>query len=481
MDKTQKVLHLFEKISAIPRGTKREAALSAWLQAWAIGRGYTFDVDQAENLLIRVPATPGSEQAPILVLQGHMDMVCEKTPDSTHDFLTDPIRPILDGEWLRADRTTLGADNGIAIALALALAEDSTVAHPPLELLFTVEEEVGVGGALLLKPGFAAGKILLNLDSEDEGTFVVGCAGGKTSHIRQSLWFEPLWQWQAYGLTVSGLQGGHSGVDIHKHRASANALMARTLEHIRARVPLRIAALDGGTAHNAISREARACVAFDSQNFQTVSQVLRDFEQLLAEEYAGVEHDIHLTLEPCDSQRAVNEVGTEKLIRLLLALPHGVAHMSASVDGFVETSNNLAKIEIVGDELRVVTSQRSTVMSRLEELTTRIAAIALLAGAEVISTDGYPAWQPNLESALLARSRAIYQNLFGVAPKVEMIHAGLECGIIGDIFGGMEMISLGATIQNPHSPTERLNIPSVGRARQFLAALVASYAASGAV
>lgn len=471
----QKIIDIFEKISAIPRGTGREAALSAWLQTWADGRGYAWQSDSAGNLLIRVPASPGREAAPILILQGHMDMVCEKTPESTHDFLTDPIRPVVDGDWLRADGTTLGADNGIAIALALALVEDETLSHPPLELLFTVEEEVGIGGANRLQPGFALGKILINLDSEEEGTFVVGCAGGQTTRIRMGLWYEPLNHWQTYHLKVAGLQGGHSGVDIHKHRANANNLLARTLERIRARVPMRIAALNGGTAHNAIPREADACIAFDSGNFGVVEQALRDFEQGLAAEYAGVEHGISLSLGKCDYERAVNEVGTEKLVQFLLAIPHGVAHLSASVEGFVETSNNFARLEIEHEELHIVTSQRSTVMSRLEALTTRIGAIALLAGAQVRHSDGYPAWQPDMESALLKRSQDVYQSLFGVAPKVEMIHAGLECGIIGSIFGGMDMISLGATIQNPHSPQERLNIPSVGRVWQLLVALLESY------
>jgi dipeptidase D len=389
--------------------------------------------------------------------------------------LKDPIRPVVDGEWLRAEGTTLGADNGIAIALAMALAEEVVVRHPPLELLFTVEEEVGIGGANRLQPGFAEGKILINLDSEDEGTFVVGCAGGQTTHIRMGLWFEPLREWQSYNFKVSGLQGGHSGVDIHKHRANANRLLARTLARIRARVPMRIVGLQGGTAHNAIPRQAEACIAFDSGNFGVVEQVLRDFEQSLSAEYAGVESGINLTLGKCDADRAVNEVGSEKLVQLLMAIPHGVAHMSSSVDGFVETSNNFASLEIRGEELHLLTSQRSTVMSRLESLTERIGAIALLAGAQVRHSDGYPSWQPDMNSALLKRSRELYQSLFGVAPRVEMIHAGLECGIIGAIFGGMDMISLGATIQNPHSPQERLNIPSVGRVWKFLAALAESY------
>jgi dipeptidase D len=471
----QKIIHLFEQISAIPRGTGREAALSAWLQAWAGQRSYPWKADAAGNLLIRIPASSGCEAAPVLILQGHMDMVCEKTPESQHDFLKDPIRPLVDGEWLQAESTTLGADNGIAIALAMALAEDDTVRHPPLELLFTVEEEVGIGGANRLQPGFAEGKVLINLDSEDEGTFVVGCAGGQTTHIRMGLWFEPLREWQSYNFKVSGLQGGHSGVDIHKHRANANRLLARTLARIRARVPMRIVGLQGGTAHNAIPRQAEACIAFDSGNFGVVEQVLRDFERSLSDEYAGVESGINLTLGKCDADRAVNEVGSEKLVQLLMAIPHGVAHMSSSVDGFVETSNNFASLEIRGEELHLLTSQRSTVMSRLESLTERIGAIALLAGAQVRHSGGYPSWQPDMSSALLKRSRELYQSLFGVAPRVEMIHAGLECGIIGAIFGGMDMISLGATIQNPHSPQERLNIPSVGRVWRFLAALAESY------
>ncbi|MDX9991437.1 MAG: aminoacyl-histidine dipeptidase [Anaerolineales bacterium] len=474
-NETQKIIHLFEQVSAIPRGTGREAALSAWLQAWAGQRGYTFKTDEAGNLLIRVPASPGCQAAPLLILQGHMDMVCEKTPESTHDFLKDPIRPFVDGDWLRAEATTLGADNGIAIALAMALVEDQALRHPPLELLFTVEEEVGIGGANLLQPGFAEGKILINLDSEEEGAFIVGCAGGQATHIRMSLWFEPLRDWQAYHLRVAGLQGGHSGLDIHKHRANANHLLARTLERVRARVPMRIVDLQGGTAHNAIPREAQAWIAFDSGNFELVEQVLAQFEQNLAAEYAGVEQGIALTLEKCEAERAVNEVGTEKLAHLLLAIPHGVAHMSARVDGFVETSNNFASVEIRGEELHLSTSQRSSVMSRLEALTGRVGAIAMLAGAQVSHSNSYPAWQPKMDSALLERSRQIYQTMFEIAPKVEMIHAGLECGVIGAIFGGMDMISLGATIQNPHSPQERLNIPSVGRVWKFLVALIESY------
>ena len=475
MDSTQKVLNLFEQISAIPRGTKREAELRGWLRDWANRRQLTWSVDEAGNLVIRVPATPGFEKAPIIVLQGHMDMVCEKTPDSPHDFTRDPIRCIVEGDWLRADRTTLGADNGIAIALAMALVEDESVGHPPLELLFTVEEEVGIGGANLLQPGFIQGKTLLNLDSEDEGTFIVGCAGGQGTRIFLPLHFETQASQPAFRLEVSGLQGGHSGVDIHKHRASANNLLGRTLAQLQKMTSLRLVSMKGGTAHNAISRGAEAVIAFDPAQRERVEQGLQKLQTVLRDEYAASDPGVTLTLAPATAGQAATTADTARAIQLLTALPHGVAEMSASVEGFVETSNNLATVEIAEGALQVVTSQRSTVMSRLAELTERISAIGALAGAEVASGEAYSGWQPDRDSQLVRRSVEIYTQTFGKAPKVEMIHAGLECGVIGGIFGGMDMISLGATIQNPHSPGERLHIPSVGRVWQYLVAFMESY------
>lgn len=475
MDSTQKILQLFEQISAIPRGTKREAALSRWLQDWAARLHYSSSVDDAGNLVIRVPATSGFEHAPVIILQGHMDMVCEKTPDSPHDFLNDPIRCIVDGEWLHADRTTLGADNGIALALALALVEDASAGHPPLELLFTVEEEVGIGGANRLQPGFISGKILLNLDSEDEGTFVVGCAGGQTTRVFLPLTFESLGARQAFLLRVDGLQGGHSGVDIHKHRASANKLLGRALAHLSRVSALRLVSLKGGTAHNAISRSAEAAIAFEAGSLSRVEQELRGLQGILRSEYANSDPAITLTLAPFSADRAVSAADTARALQLLSALPHGVAEMSASVEGFVETSNNLAALEISEETLKIVTSQRSTVMSRLAELTGRISAIGQLAGAEVSNSDAYSGWQPDENSALVRRSVEVFTATFGQPPRVEMIHAGLECGVIGGIYPGMDMISLGATIQNPHSPGERLHIPSVGRVWQYLVSFMESY------
>lgn len=472
MDATQKVLQIFEELSAVPRGSGRETKIARWLQERAEANGFLWKSDSARNLLIRVPATPGFEAAPIVVLQGHLDMVCEKTPDSTHDFTTDPIRCLVDGDWLHADRTTLGADNGIAIALALALVEDPSVVHPALELLFTVEEEVGLGGANLLQPGFVKGKILLNLDSEDEGTFVVGCAGGQKTSLRRPFTAEEPAGKTGYRLRVDGLRGGHSGVDIHKHFASANQLLARALFQINQAVPLQLMGVDGGTAHNAIARAAEATFACAAEALSALETFVRDCERMFNAEYAASESGITLTLASVPLTRAATLAETASLIDLLFVLPHGVAAMSASVEGFVETSNNLARIEMVGEALQVVTSQRSTVPSRKAELSERIGTLGRLAGAEVTQGEGYPGWEPDMQSALLKRSVETYQRLFGVAPRVEMIHAGLECGTIGSIYPGMEMISLGATIENPHSPVERLYIPSVGKVWEYLVAFL---------
>ena len=475
MDTTQQVLDIFEQLSAVPRGSGREAKLARWLQERAEAHGFLWKADAAGNLLIRVPATTGYESAPVIVLQGHMDMVCEKTPDSPHDFLKDPIHCIVEGDWLHADRTTLGADNGIAIALSLALAEDESVAHPPLELLFTVEEEVGIGGANLLKPGFITGKILVNLDSEEEGSFIVGCAGGMKTFIRLPLTFENPALKAAFHLRLSGLRGGHSGVDIHKHRGSANKLLARTLAQLRKVSPLALMSLNGGTAHNAISREAEVSFACEVDMLPLIQQATQEFASALNHEYSSAESGITLALTSVDVGRAATVADTDKAINLLMALPHGVAEMSASVEGTVETSNNLARIEIDEEALKVVTSQRSSVMTRRDELTARISAIALLAGADVENSEGYPAWQPDMKSALLQRSVDTYQALFGKAPKVQMIHGGLECGIIGATYGNMEMISLGATIENPHSPTERMYIPSIERVWRYLVTFLQAY------
>ena len=480
MNAIDKILERFEQISSIPRGTKREEKISQWLKSWAEERGFSYQADHTGNLVIYVPASTGMEDAPIIILQGHMDMVCEKTSDSDHDFTCDPIHVLRDGDWLKADRTTLGADNGIAIAIALTLAEDPNVAHPSLELLFTVEEEIGIVGASGLDTRLISGKTMINLDSEEEGTFIVGCAGGKTTFIHLPCAQETLpSDHDIFHLSISGLQGGHSGADIHKHRASANKILARALDRIVQKVPIRLVALKGGTARNAIARDAEVSFACPRGNETVFREMITAFELEAREEYSKADAGLSISFEPSQRKSDVKGFGladSAKIIWLLMALPHGVMYMSASVEGFVETSTNLAVLELKEDGLHITTLQRSNVMSRLDEIDRHIEAVARLAGAEINFTEGYPAWQPDLDSPLLDRSMNVYESLFGQKPAVSIIHAGLECGIIGDRCGGLDMVSLGPTIKGAHSPDEKLLIPSVERVWSLLVALLHSFA-----
>jgi len=476
MDATKQILDRFEQISSIPRGTTREQRISQWLQDWAAGHNFKSRTDKTGNLVIQIPATPGFEHAPIVILQGHMDMVCEKSLNSSHDFTRDPIRCIREGDWLHADGTTLGADNGIAIAIALTLAGDKSASHPPLELLFTVEEEVGIGGASQLEPTLISGKTLINLDSEEEGAFIVGCAGGKTTKIQLPVsQVELAKDYEILSLAVDDLQGGHSGVEIHKHRANANKILVRALDYIQQAIPIQLSLFRGGNASNAIPRSAEAVFACPSEMFSLWNEQFASMAAQFQNEYASSDPGLKLRLAKSEDDRVhqvVNSTDTARVIQLLMALPHGVAQMSAVIEGFVETSNNLAVVELADNTLHVTSSQRSTVMSQLEELTRRIEAIALLAGARVEHTEGYPAWQPNMNSSVLKKSVDVYEGLFEQKPEVKMIHAGLECGIIGERCGEMDMVSLGPTIKNAHSPNEMLYIPSVTRVWEFLVELL---------
>ncbi len=469
------ILQLFEQIAKIPRCTGNEAGIREWLIDWARQHGLASQVDPIGNLLIRVPASPGAEANPTVVLQAHMDMVCEKNPDVEHDFTKDAIQVVREGDWLRARGTTLGADNGIGIALALEAAQVKNIPHPPLELLFTVSEEVGLQGASNLEPGLLQGRTLINLDSEEEGAFLVGCAGGMGTDITLNVATSRLPEdWQPYSLEVTGLMGGHSGVDIHKQRGNAIQILARVLDQFQRRDPLRLISIQGGSAHNAIPRSAQAIFATTEGAGASLAQVVVVIEDALRAELANIDPGISIQLAEADSagQPAVEEDDSRKIIWLLLGLPHGVSAMSAELEGFVETSNNLAQVRYEPGRLTIATSQRSSVASRIVALTERIEAVAHLAGARVESSESYPAWQPNMSSQLLQTSREVYQQALGKEPQVKAIHAGLECGIIGSRVPGMDMISLGPTIQNPHSPSEQLNIHSVDHTWQFLAALL---------
>ncbi|NJO17351.1 MAG: aminoacyl-histidine dipeptidase [Thioploca sp.] len=412
----------------------------------------------------------------MVVLQAHMDMVCEKADDSSHDFNYDAIQCLRDGDWLHADKTTLGADNGIGLAIALALASDTTVVHPPLELLFTVDEEAGLIGASGISPDLLTGSLLINLDSEEEGVLINGCAGGSNSYLSIPLQREPLAENQVLlQIEVSGLQGGHSGIDINKHLANANQLLARTLQALHLVESWQLIEIQGGTVHNAIARHAQAWLTCPPTAVAAIQTIVATFNSVIKKEFAATEPDILISVLPLSARNnsiaALSAKQSYHLIQLLLALPHGVITTFSTQDT-VETSCNLAVITTQTTQLDILISQRSSVGSRLEELTNRINAIAALAGAQVKTDNLYPAWQPNLNSPLLAHCQTVYYSLFGQEPAVQVIHAGLETGIIGHRYPQMDMISFGPTIYNPHSPDERLFIPSVEKVWDFLVALL---------
>jgi len=479
-ENVQTILDYFAQINAIPRCSKNEAQIGLWLEQWAETNQLAVNKDAAGNLLVKVPPTAGYENAPVIVIQGHMDMVCEKSPDSIHDFSKDPIQNIIDGDWLHADNTTLGADNGIAIALAMALAGDKSIAHPPLELLFTVDEETGLNGAKELEAGFLQGRVLLNVDSETEGVFTVGCAGGRHTHISRKLALADLVpESQFFNLNVSGLHGGHSGIDIIKQRASANKIMARTLHRLAAVCDIQLVSIKGGTAHNAIARDADALFACAAGDCADLTRAVSEIERTILTDYDTIENNLAINLSPAQSdvqiKTALSVAETRAVINLLLGLPHGVMGLSPAFTNLVETSNNLAKVELAGDRLQILTSQRSLTRSRLDEISTTVSATAALAGADTQCGSEYPPWTPNMQSDLLEVCKKVYNQVFDQAAEVKSVHAGLECAIIGDKYEGMDMISFGPDLRDPHSPNEGLYIPSLEKIWRFMVALLASY------
>jgi dipeptidase D len=477
-DPTTRILEHFEQINSFPRCSKNEARLCQWLQNWAQERHLAYQCDGAGNLVIRVSASPGYEGAPTVVLQGHLDMVCEKTPESPHDFNKDPIVSYREGEWLTAHGTTLGADNGIAVAYMLALAEGYGPAHPALELLFTVDEETGLNGAKSLGPDFIHGRLLINLDSEDEGVFTIGCAGGVDTHLVLDGQLENVPDDAAvYKIVVGGLKGGHSGIDIHKHRGNANKILARTLAHIRSQSALGLMMLNGGSRKNAIPRDAHALFWVDAAQQSWIDHATRQMAAIVKSELPDSAEDFFIHASPATDvdgdRKAISHLDTEQAIAVLLALPDGVARMSAHMQELVETSNNLATMEMVDNRLCIVSSQRSSIMSRQDEITAAIHSIGRLAGAHVQDKEAYAAWQPAMDSELLKRCKDVYRRLYDREPVIQVIHAGLECAIIGDIYPHMDMISLGPTLRNAHSPDERLHIPSITKVWDFLVELLA--------
>ena len=475
--KTVEILKWFEEINKIPRCSKKEKQMGQWLMDWAKTYDFPARRDNAGNVVIKVPGSPGYEKSTPVIIQGHQDMVCEKTADSPHDFEKDPIRLVYDGEWLKADKTTLGADNGIALAIGLTAALDKELQHPPLELLFTVDEETGLTGAFALEPGFVQGRRLLNIDSETEGVFTVGCAGGERSDHSLPLnyktvpvGFVPL------TIKAAGMAGGHSA-DIHHEKANALKVLGRTLFaiHEHGGVNFRLAHLEGGTVDNAVPRSAEAVIYLSTDHIQEVKDAVSRVEGIIKPEFKNTDPGLKLTVLEVSKKsyaEAATPKSTEKIIQLILAVPHGIYAMSTEVEHFVETSNNFASFRIEDKQFKFVTSQRSPIESRLDDIGRHIASIVHLAGGTSVPRGRYPGWQANRESLLLGQCTALYEKLFDKKPVVETTHGGLECGIIGSKYPGMDMISFGPTIKHPHSPEEMIHIGSIGKVWDFMEALL---------
>ncbi len=458
------VFEQFARINAIPRPSKREEKMIEYLREFGESRGLDTQVDETGNVIIRKPATPGMEQKPTVILQSHMDMVCEKVPEVDFDFDRDAIQTYVDGEWLRAKGTTLGADDGIGCAIELAILDSDDIEHGPLECVFTRDEETGLTGAEGMKAGFMTGDMLINLDSEDEGQIFVSCAGGRNTTATFHYERETAPQgWFFLTASVKGLIGGHSGDDINKKRANSLKLLTRFLYQTQERHGLRLAQFNAGKLHNAIPRDGIITFAVPQDKKEQVRAEWNIFVSEVEEEYHVTEKTMEFHMESANVQTVLPLSVSERLVQAMQAVDSGVFAMcqDEEIAWLVETSSNLASITTGEKEAKIVTSQRSNVMSALDNQAATVKAAFQLAGAEVVQGEGYPAWKMRADSKLTALTVASYQKLFGKDPKVLGIHAGLECGLFSEKYPNLDMVSFGPTLRGVHSPDERLLIPTV--------------------
>jgi len=461
----------FGEVVRIPRCSKSEGRIAAYVMETARRMGLATSQDKFGNVVVRKPATRGKEKAPTVVLQGHLDMVCEKNAGVKHDFTKDPLKIVRKDDVLMADGTTLGADNGIAVATNLAIMEDKSVQHGPLELLFTVDEETGLTGASNLGKGFVKGKTLLNLDSEEDWVIYVGCAGGRDTTGAWSVSYQrPPAGSRAARVSVKGLKGGHSGIEIGSGRGNAIKILGRVLMKLSA-LGVRLSSIEGGNKRNAIPREAFADVMVPQKAASRAKSVIREMDKTIRAEFSAVDPGLRISLKENAGAKGLKVVALEqqeRILRAISALPHGVTKMSAEVPGLVETSTNVAVINTSDGRIALATSQRSSVASEIEEIGDTVADTFRLSGADVEQGSGYPGWKPNLKSPVLALATAAYRDLFRKDCEVKAVHAGLECGIIGQRYPGMDMISFGPTLEAVHSPDEKIHIASVEKFWKFL-------------
>lgn len=456
----------FDEITKVPRPSCHEEQIREYLLGFARNHGLEARTDEVGNVVIEKGATAGRENAPVVIMQAHMDMVAEKNSGVDHDFMKDPIDTYVDGDWVKARGTTLGADNGIGMAAALAALVDDTLEHGPLEALFTVNEEIGLEGAQNLGKDMVKGKILINLDSEDDGEIFVGCAGGidTTAVFHYNRSFSPE-NFSYYKVKVSGLLGGHSGGDIHLGRANANKIIARFIWECSKKWDIEVSSFNGGNLRNAIPREAEAVFGIHSEQGEYLDRFLEEYSAAIRNEYKGIEPSMDLRIEAVDRpEYCIDSKTSIALVKALYSAPHGVISMSHDIEGLVETSTNLAAVKMEGeDKIKVTTSQRSSVESRKNDIAGQVEAHFELAGATVTHSDGYPGWAPNMDSTIMKLSAEAYEELFGQKAKIKAIHAGLECGLFLEKNPGLDMVSFGPTMTGVHSPDERLLIPTVDK------------------
>lgn len=470
----QPLWQIFATICSIPHPSYHEEALATHIMRWAHEKGLYAERDAVGNVLLRKQATPGYEKRQPVALQAHLDMVPQKNSDTVHDFNTDPIAPFIDGDWVKARGTTLGADNGIGMASALAVLADDSVQHGPLEVLLTMTEETGMEGAFGLQPDWLQAEILINTDSEEEGEIYMGCAGGVDFKTVLPLEREAVPAgYQTLRLTVKGLKGGHSGADIHLGLGNANKLLARFLSEQGQKLDIRLLDLNGGTLRNAIPREAFATLALPQENTESLTALAREYLAVLKAELAAVEKKLDVTIAPAASDaQALTKACGDRLIALLNAMPNGVMRMSDDVEGVVETSLNVGVVSMDETHAHIRCLIRSLIDSGKENVVGMMTALGQLAGAQTLAKGSYPGWKPDANSPVMHIVRDTYQKLFAKTPNIQVIHAGLECGLFKKPYPNMDMVSIGPTITGPHSPDEQVHIKSVGQYWTLLTALL---------
>ncbi len=460
----------FYSLTQIPRPSKKEKKAADFVKQFGENLGLETVVDQIGNVIIKKPATPGMENRKTVVLQGHVDMVPQKNSDKKHNFETDPIETYIEDGWVKANGTTLGADNGIGVAAALGILQSTDIEHGPIEALFTIDEETGMTGAFGLEAGVIDADILINMDSEDEGELYVGCAGGSNANVTfQYTEVQPDTNSVAFKISLTGLKGGHSGLDIVLGRGNANKLIFRLLKEVIATYGVRLSSIDGGSLRNAIPREAFAIVTVPANNVIEFTEAVEEFATIYKNELAVTEPSLKLIAEKCDMPNSLmDEITQDDLINAIQACPNGVIRMSDSMPGLVETSLNLAIVKSENNEVNVMCLIRSSVDTAKDDIESTLESIFRLAGAKIVFDGQYPGWKPNPDSEILHVMKKVYKDSFGKIPEIKGIHAGLECGILGAVYPNWDMISFGPTIRFPHSPDEKVNIESVEKFWKFL-------------